>query len=574
MANVEKPLERMEREERKRSAEDKEKAKREKAVEWWKKELDKTKPVTVVDYFLNKARSEDGIYGEVVISPSLIDQIVSMNPVTLEGQAEIIYNIFIYRIAKWHYLVEKADEFVKVTPTAPPAFAPMMAQKERLEGHIKAGLASAAQAVADYELLKHDERKYREILDFFEMGKKDEHVLRALYVDRVDAYMGEGYSMVTMTKRWPTIIGDFLKMKPEWTDTKVIRENLKVTQVEANVLKTKNELFKEWKKLFFPDVRERYARIKNLLESRRRSVDEYREWLKPYLNKLKLIREEAEIRDTASEVTDILKLSFTPQGEVHAKLWFWKPIRPEEMGKPLIISGWGEIPTIDDWVKENIPALEAKYDVNFTDKEIKDFLGALKKGSGFYAKRKELLTIYPAPAIDDRFLYYFFIDLDYVCQYKKGSTGPMVVEDQYWHFHPLMISKNFMFFILLELEYKKRRFRQDIEKLIGVSKEEEEWMEKVKKQYTWEGDKEKEKDKWTKRRRDSWNETKVRWVRRRRILKKNLAPLLKFFFRPGPYEANLTERITKTYATYYATQIEELRDLIKETAYRISGQRP
>lgn len=572
MAELEKPLEKMRKEEEKRRKEEKEKEKKVELIEHLKEEL-KDYP-TVVDYFLYKARKLNGLYGEVVVSPSLIDQIVSLNPVTLEGQAEIIYNIFIYRIAKWHYLVEKADEFLRVTPTAPPAFAPMMAQKERLEGHIKAGLASAAQAVADYELLKHDERKYKEILDYFEMGKKDEHVLRALFVDRVDAYMGEGYSMITMTKRWPTIIGDFLKMKSEWKDTTVIRDNLKVTQVEANVLKTKNELFLEWKKLFFPDVRERYARIKNLLESRRRSVDEYREWLKPYLNRFKMIREEAEISDAASDLTEITKLSFTPQGEVNAKLWFWKPIRPEEMGKPIIISGWGEIPIFDDWVKENIPALEAKYDVEFSEGEIKKFIEGYKKGRGFYAKRTELLTVYPAPPIDERFLYYFFIDLDYVCQYKKGSTGPMVVEDQYWHFHPFLVSKNFMLFILLELEYKKKRFREEIEKLIGVSKEEEKWMERVKEQYPGEEGKKKGEEKLSKRWKKSWKETKIRWIRRRRRLKKALAPLLKFFIKPGPYEINVAERITKTYANYYGAQTEELRDLIKETAYRISGQRP
>jgi hypothetical protein len=573
MADLEKPLEKMKRDEEKRKKAEKEREKKAEEIGKWKKKLEGSS--TVVDYFLNKAREKGGLYGEVVISPSLIDQIVSLNPVTLEGQAEIIYNIFIYRIAKWHYLVEKADEFLRVTPTAPPAFAPMMAQKERLEGHIKAGLASAAQAVADYELLKHDERKYREILDYFEMGKKDEHVLRALFVDRVDAYMGEGYSMVTMTKRWPTIIGDFLKMRPEWTDTKVIREQLKVTNVEANVLKTKNELFKEWRKLFFPDVRERYARIKNLLESRRRSVDEYREWLKPYLNKFKMIREESEIATAASDLTEITKLSFTPQGEVNAKLWFWKPIRPEEMGKPIIISGWGEIPIFDDWVKEHLPALEAKYDVEISVDEIKKFVDKCVKGGGErMRKRAELLTFYPAPPLDERYLYYFFLDLDYVCQYKKGSTGPMVVEDQYWHFHPFLVSKNFMLLILLELEYKRKKFAEEIEKLIGVSSEEKKWMERVKKDYPWEDDKEKGKEKFSKRWKNSWKETRSSWVARRRKLKKSLAPLLKFFVKTGPYEINVGERITKTYATYYATQIEELRDLIKETAYRISGQRP
>ncbi len=548
---------------------------REKEREKWKKILEGYD--TVVDYFLWQARDKGGLFGEVLVSPALLDQIATLNPVTLEGQAEIIYNVFIYRVAKWQYNIEKADEFIKLTPTAPPAFAPLLSQKERLESHIKSGLASAAQAVADYELLKHDERKYREILDYFEMGKKDEHVLRALFVDRVDAYTGEGYSMISMAKRWPTIIGDFLKMKAEWRDVKTIREKLQVSQAEANVLKTKNELFLEWKRLFFPDVRERYVRIKNLLESRKRSIHEYREWLKPYLSRLKKIREEAEISSVASDITDVTKLSFTPQGEVEAKLWFWKPIRPEEVGKPVIVSGWGEIPVFDDWVKENLVLLEAKYDVVIPEKEIKQMIKNWETGGrSLYGKRfGEILTMYPAPKIDRRFLYYFIIDLDYVCQYKKGSTGPMVIEDQYWHFHPFLISKNFLLFMLLELEYKKRKFEREIEKLIGVTSEEKKIEKEVMEK--WPGEKEIEKkakkgffERWG----DSWKQTKAGWSERKKRLKKMLKPLMRYFMKPGPYEINVGERISKAYGTYFGAEVAGLRDLIKETAYRISGQKP
>ncbi|MEE9323911.1 MAG: hypothetical protein V3U72_05210 [Candidatus Aenigmarchaeota archaeon] len=571
MAEMEKPLTRFEREDREREKEEKKREKYEKERAKWKKKL---KPYeTVVDYFLEQARDTAGIYGDVLVSPALLDQIVTLNPVTLEGQAEIIYNIFIYRVAKWHYNVEKADEYIKVTPTAPPAFAPLVSQKERLEGHVKSGLASAAQAVADYELMKHDERKYREILDYFKMGKKDEHVLRALYVDRVDAYTGEGYSMVTMAKRWPTIISDFIKMKSAWMEVDTIKGKLKVSKAEAVVLKTKNELFVEWKRLFFPDVRDRYVRIKNLLESRKRSIHEYREWLKPHLNKLKRIREQSEIEDAASDLTEITKLMFTPQGEVEAKLWFWKPIRPEEMGKPVIVSGWGEVPMFDDWVKENIMLLEAKYDVEFTEEEFETWMKAWKGGGRLYAKRRELLAVHPGPAIDERFNYYFFIDLDYVCQYKKGSTGPMVIEDQYWHFNPFLVSKNFMLLALLELEFKKKRLREEIERLIGVTTEEEKIGEEVKREWPREGDKE-EKEKARERWKKSWSRTKAGWVRRRRKLKNVFKPLLKFFVRPGPYEINVAERVSKTYGIYFGGQVAELRDLIKETSYRISGQRP
>ncbi len=571
MAEVEKPLERFEEEDKEREKEEKAREKYERKKAKWEEIL---KPFdTVIDYFLDQARNKGGIYGEVVISPALLDQIVTLNPVTLEGQAEIIYNIFIYRVAKWHYNVEKADEYIKLTPTAPPAFAPLLSQKERLEGYIKSGLASAAQAVADYELLKHDERKYREILDYFNMGKKDEHVLRALYVDRVDAYTGEGYSMVTMAKRWPTIISDFIKMRSGWMDVDTIRKKLKVSKAEAVVLKTKNELFVEWKRLFFPDVRDRYVRIKNLLESRRRSIHEYREWLKPHLNRLKRIREQAEIADAASDLTEITKLMFTPQGEVEAKLWFWKPIKPEEVGKPVMVSGWGEIPLFDDWVKEKIILLEAKYGVELSENEIKNCVKGHKLGGKLYGKRREILAVHPGPYIDERFIYYFFIDLDYVCQYKKGSTGPMVIEDQYWHFHPFLVSKNFLLLSLLELEYKKKKLREEIERLIGVTTEEEKIGEEVRRKWPREGEKER-KERSRERWKESLSKTKASWIRRRRKLKNVLNPLFKFFIRAGPYEINVAERISKTYGLYFGGQVAELRDLIKETSYRISGQRP
>lgn len=572
MAEVEKPLARLKREEgAKKDSLEKKREEYEKEKARWAKELKGYKSVS--DYFLWEARKKGAVTGEAIISPALLDQIVTLNPVCLEGQAEMIYNAFIYRTAKWKYIVEKANEIIKVTPQAPPAFAGMMSRYEAVEQRVKSDLASAAQAVADYELLKHDERKYKEILDYFEMGKKDEHILRSLYIDRIDAYTGEGYSMVSMAKRWPTIISDFLKMKSEWEDTKTIRKELQVSDAEANVLKTKNELFKEWKKIFFPDVRERYVRIKNLVESRRRSVDEYREWIKPYLSKLKRVQQLEKINTAEGimdDMTDATKLVNTPQGEIEADFWFWKPIRPEETHRPLVVTGWGEIPVYDDWVKEKIIMLEAKYDVVFSEKEIQGMIKNFTTGGrGRYGKRPDIVAQYPRVALDERFLYYYFIDLEYVCQYKKGSTGPMVVEDQYWHFHPFLISKNFVLLMLLELEYKKRKIGREIEKLIGVKEEEERIRKDVMGKWAAEGEEPEkgEKPAWL----DTWEKLKKN---RRRKLKNTMMPVLRLFFKPGPYESNVLERISKIYALNFGSQVAELRDLIKEFAYKISGQRP
>ncbi|UCC91738.1 MAG: hypothetical protein JSV39_00485, partial [Candidatus Aenigmatarchaeota archaeon] len=84
MAEVEKPLERLEREDKEELKEERRREKYEKRKAEWKKKLEPHE--TVVDYFLEQGRDMGGVYGEVVVSPALLDQIVTLNPVTLEGQ--------------------------------------------------------------------------------------------------------------------------------------------------------------------------------------------------------------------------------------------------------------------------------------------------------------------------------------------------------------------------------------------------------------------------------------------------------------------------------------------------------
>jgi hypothetical protein len=45
----------------------------------------------------------------------------------------------------------------------------------------------------------------------------------------------------------------------------------------------------------------------------------------------------------------------------------------------------------------------------------------------------------------------------------------------------------------------------------------------------------------------------------------------KYFFRPGPYENTVNERIAKMFGDYFGPQVAEMVDLIKESCYRLSG---
>src|SRR4030067_353949 len=143
-------------------------------------------------------------------------------------------------MGKMRYNIKKVDEWVEINPNYTELYNQMLGQKQRIEGAIKSSLASVAQAVADYELLKHDARRYGEILDYFKKGQRDQHVMRSLFVDRVDAFTGEGYSLVTMAKRWPTIITDFIRMKDEWEDVSAITTEMDVSQAGATVRQTKH----------------------------------------------------------------------------------------------------------------------------------------------------------------------------------------------------------------------------------------------------------------------------------------------------------------------------------------------
>ena len=196
------------------------------------------------------------------------------NYTTEVGGCTALYYSLVFQMPKWNYKLKKIDEWMSVSPVHTQSYELTVGQKQKLEGMIKQGLASAAQAVADFELARHDLRKYEEIINYFVRAKgmekdskgkkkdKDEHVLRSLFIDRVDAYTGENFSMISMTKRWPTIITDFIRMGKLTEDDKKeidkIKDKLEVSQAEATVLRTKNEMFDSWQKMFLPEVQKRY----------------------------------------------------------------------------------------------------------------------------------------------------------------------------------------------------------------------------------------------------------------------------------------------------------------------------
>lgn len=510
----------------------------------------------LIDKLLEKHRKKYHLGDFVIVRPT--DQWMRINPTTVMGGCSGIYYAMMFQFPKWYYATHKIDEWMEVSPQYADTYNLTVAQKQKIEAAIKGGLQSAAQAVADYELLRHDYRKYREILDYWKMGRKDDHVLRSLFVDRVDAFTGEGYSLVTMARRWPTIITDFIRMKENWTDMENIKKELQVSQAEATVLKTKNELYKEWKTIFFPDVKERFVRIKNLMQSREKSVDEYRDWLKPYISRYKLMKERTEVKPS-EYLSNVYMVPGFGQAAAYSGVRFfaWQGFVPGEMHKPERIIERGHPYGVDPYdhvVKEWIPRIEEKYKVHIYETEMERKEGEKTNKPGPYTivvrKLIEDAKKLDEPhatirKMDPHALYYRLFDITCDKSMIKTPKG-WEKEDMVIYISHYLISQNILLLILLELEAKDLAFDKYVNEIIGVKEVEEEIRREVEKEFA-EGVKE-EKEGGVKRFREGMGSAGERvlgaWRR-----------VSKYVIRPGPYENAFKERVTKMYlipmAAYY-----------------------
>lgn len=507
-------------------------------LESLKKELPKVDyDMMVSDEFRNwgktGGRGGGPVTGKVVCTgPFEMEMILDFTG--LRGSGSNIFHVMCAQLPKWDYKIRKVDEWIEVSPTWAEYYNITIAQKNKLEASIKQGLTSASQSVADYELLKHDLRRYREILDYFVQAQKtgDEHVLRSIFVDRVDQHTGEGYSMMSIARRWPTIITDFIRMKSEWMDRDAIRKGLDVTDAEATVLLTKNQLYKEWKELFLPTIKDRMARLEVLVESRRKSIDEYRNWLKPYVARYKIIRERTELKPNDFATNPYYTPVFGPaKSEQGARLWAWKTFSPPERGKTEGVRQKGAkrgfiIDPYDDLVREYKAKIEHRYQVTISDKEVDDLL----KQSVQKSSQGSPLTM------DPNYIYYVFFDFNVYLSLLR-TPPPEGMESDNLMFLPLkawVMSQNALLVHLLEIFAIEKSFEQNINRLIGTREAEEEALWKIEKEFLPE-------EKVKRNYRADFQATRRRW-------KPHLEKVWHLFVKPGPYEPVFDQRVSKMYA--------------------------
>ncbi|MBL7160565.1 MAG: hypothetical protein ISS93_01800 [Candidatus Aenigmarchaeota archaeon] len=508
------------------------------------------KELMVTDSLKQWCITEGPLVGKAICASPLEMEVI-LDFTGARGSGSNIYYSLIYQLPKWDYTLKKVDEYIEVTPTWGEYYNLTITQKQKLEVSIKQGLTSAAQAVSDYELLLHDMRRYREVLNYFISAEKnkDDHVLRSLFVDRVDAHTGEGYSMITMAKRWSTIITDFIRMKSEWMDRDKIRKEMDVTDAEATVLLTKNKLYKEWRELFLPTIKDRVARLEVLVESRKKSIEEYRNWLKPYMARYRMIREKSELNPKTYMSDAYMTPGFgQSQALTGVRLWFWKPYSPPQKGKPESVLGKSGfvVDPYDDFVKEWKAKIEERYNVKIPDKEVRSIL-------------KDAIT--PAgpgspstPSMDPNTLYYVFFDMKIVLSLVR-TPPPEGVETDNLMFLPMKIwvmSQNSLLIHMLEIHAREKAFERSINSLIGTRESEEEALEKIEQEFL-----PKKKEGRFVGFRGSTSSAKKR-------LKGPLESLFYLFVKRGPYEPVFYERVSKMYARGVGGYHGQVKDFITQ----------
>ncbi|MFH1445302.1 MAG: hypothetical protein ABIF08_02360 [Nanoarchaeota archaeon] len=503
---------------------------------------------TVMDELHDKTRTKpfDLLGTAMSIRPE--NQGITIDYTTKMGGASNLYYGLVFWLPKQDYNVVKVDEYMEVSPTHVDTYNLTIAQKQKLEGAIKTGLASAAQAVADFELLKHDHRRYREIWDYFKKGKKDDHVLRSLFIDRVDAYTGEGFSLVTMTKRWPTIITDFIRLGGKELETvDEIRKEIDVSQAEATVLKTKNELYLEWKELFFPTVKERLARIENMVKSREKSVEEYKNWLKPYVARYRMMREATEARPEVFSQDYLMTPGFSQAvAFTGVRLWVWKPFELKETGKPEFVPKKGKwlIDPYDDFVRYWKKKIAEKYKVPITDKDVEDIKNnAITEG--LHDKKQYEMS---QTRMDPRYLYYQMFDMKIARTIIKTPPpeGGELENIMFWPLETWVISQNVLLCHLIELHARNEHFKRYVEELVGSKNLEDEIRERLESEYE--------------------GKEKIKKTEKKKPFSGAGSGMKKFgglFVKKGPYESNFAERITKVYLVNSGSAFGEMLGHIK-----------
>lgn len=516
------------------------------------------------------------------------NQTTELNFTGPPGKASSIYYSLIFQLPKWNFFLSKIDEWIEVSPTHQEYYQRTVATKKNLEGIIKEGLASASSAVADYELLKHDMRKYEEMIKY--LNEKDEHSLKAMFIDQVDVHTGETVAMKSIAPRWPTIIADFMKLEDKDDKVDDIAKKLNISKAEAVILTTKNKLYNSWKGTFLTVVRDRYHLLYGLVKAREISINEYKTWLKPYIMRFKMTvlgGERENIRaSTMKAMADITGQSTFANG-IH--LFAWKVIKTSDIRKPLkemgsegfvtepydyyvrdnfILNRKTGLAEIYPWLAETVKYCmnckkyiklepgqktcpKCKWEGKIVDKTLADKI-----------VEEEILPAWSKCEmnLDPTESYYMFYDIDVSRVGSRLAVGE--IEDITFTINGYTMSHNILLVKILEMKCREREIERYIDEILGFKIGESDALAIAREKYPEAFEVKKEEETELQKFMREFSKIGEEFSGFFGGIKMPKTDLM--FAKPGPYESHFKDRVTKYYMKKTGENFAEIIGFIKE----------
>lgn len=483
-----------------------------------------SKIVPHTTYATDPARGDDIFVPGEIIHMAPLNMRTYLDLTSLPGVGSRIITPFLYYLGRNRFVRYKIYEWSEVSPVHAQYYQITMQQKQQLEASIKQGLAGISSAISDFDLLLHDQRKYREFIEYFEAiekGKKEknedivmknEQTLKSIFIDQVDVHTGEGIALKLIASRWPTIIVDFLKLKDGDTDPKKIAEKLKVTEAEGVVLATKNKLYIKWKELFRETVLGRLNRITELVEARRKSIQEYRNFLRPVIERFRNIREMGETEEGRAFLREAgwVRRAVSEAYSVDVQMiWCWKGMSLPDIFKrakeafieTYELSKYPKFPKgFKEWMKAEMPTWDESAKSQFRnirdyhtgieplDKYVMAFIPVAERVYGVKLTALDILKARQAMIDEGReffsnWPYFKCWEFKIVRGVTRYADGVEAENPMFFKFHPYLDTQNVILMRYIEVRAKTLNEEAYITDLLGESAEGKRIAEIIQEKY-------------------------------------------------------------------------------------------
>ena len=233
-----------------------------------------------------------------------------------------IYFKIIGLLKAFGFTVKKYKDWIEINPRS-NLFQETMQKKQAIEQSVARVLSTMSDMRRDIELIKHDLRKFEQVLDHFEQKKLDS--LKSDFVDLVDSQTPSGMHKLVSSGKFPTLVIDFFKIE---NDEDI--DKLKISESEKGLLKTKWMLFQEWLDKYSTAVKERVEMLREELNNRQASLENQKKLVEPYIKAIYKLRITEGDYSNFEDPNVIEGYNTILSG---VELCCWKPVRTKESDK-------------------------------------------------------------------------------------------------------------------------------------------------------------------------------------------------------------------------------------------------